>query len=170
MRYPAFAPILLVAAAACGGADPDRGSAPPAAAVAPVTPGMPLDTVLALLETELDAALDDADDETLQAHLVRAEAITDRLLDSRLPFAWLTRERYSLDARLRQVQALADRVVAQIRSRAPRDSVLRDARDLRTDVHTLRTELSEGGGPAPPPLDQLLTRPESIRPPQPSGG
>jgi hypothetical protein len=99
--------------------------------------------------------------------LYRAEAITDRLLDSRLPFEWLTAERYSVDARLRQIQALADRVTAQLRTRAPRESALEDARALRGDVQRLQAELAEGGGAAPTPLEQLLSAADTVRPRRP---
>jgi hypothetical protein len=57
---------------------------------------------------------------------------------------------------LRQIQALADRVLAQTRSGEPRDTVLGDVQLLRRTVLELRGDLGRGGGPAPVPLDRLL--------------
>ena len=109
----------VLAALGCGGGgDAVERDAP--AALAPVASGMPLADMLERLGAVLDSAVaGDLSDDEIDARLYRAEAITDRLLDSRLPFEWLTAERYSVDARLRQIQALADRVTAQLRSRAP---------------------------------------------------
>ncbi len=156
-----------VALVACGrGGDGVDLDAP--AALAPVASGMPLADMLATLEAVLDSAVSgDPGDDEVAARLYRAEAITDRLLDSRLPFEWLTAERYSVDARLRQIQALADRVTAQLRTRAPRESVLEDASALRRDVQRLQAELAEGGGAAPTPLEQLLSAADTIRPRRP---
>jgi hypothetical protein len=157
----------IVAALACGGAgDVVERDAP--AALAPVASGMPLAGMLERLVAVLDSAVaGDLSDDESDARLYRAEAITDRLLDSRVPFEWLTAERYSVDARLRQIQALADRVTAQLRSRAPRESVLEDARALRRDVQRLQAELAEGGGAAPTPLEQLLSAADTARPRRP---
>lgn len=166
-------PFLLLLCAqmlsACQPVRPaDTGEDGPAAAVVPIVAGMPLDQILALLQAELDTALaEDVDEEDVNTHLARAEAITDRLLDSRIPFEWLSNEEYSLNARLRQIQSMADRVQAQIRSRAARQNMLADAETLRADVIRLRAEIAEGGGAAPPPLDELLTRADSSRRAQP---
>jgi hypothetical protein len=125
---------------------------------------MPLGEMLEMLQADLDTALsDDVDEDEVNVRLARAEAITDRLLDSRIPFEWLSSDSYSLTARLRQIQALADRVQAQIRSRGARPALLADATTLRNDVVRLRQEIAEGGGAAPPPLSELLIRADSTR-------
>jgi hypothetical protein len=129
----------------------------PVAAIAPLASGMPLDSMLVRLESELDEALDEGrGEDAANERLVRAEAITDRLLDSRIPFPWLKTQNYSVDSRLRQIQALADRVIAQIESRGPRSNVITDANALRGEVRRLRAELAQGGTAAPPPLEELL--------------
>lgn len=128
-------------------------------AIVPLAAGMPLDELLGTLEDELDAALGDGvSEDEMSERLLRAEAITDRLLDSRIPFDWLEASRYSVGSRLRQIQSLADRIVAQVQSRAPRAEVIADAEALRRDVGRLRAELAKGGGAAPPPLRELMTR------------
>lgn len=166
-------PLLLLLCAsvitACRPVRPaDAEGDGPAAAIVPFAAGLPLDDMLEMLQAELDAALaEDVDEDEINAHLTRAEAITDRLLDSRIPFEWLSNEEYSLNARLRQIQSMADRVQAQIRSRAARTNMLEDATALRADVIRLRAEIAEGGGAAPPPLIELLTRADSSRRPQP---
>ena len=86
----------------------------------------------------------------------RAEAISDRLLETRYPFEWLRAGSYSVDARLRQIQAHSDRVLAQLRSGEPREQVLGEVNLLRRTVLELRRDLAQGGGPAPPPLERLL--------------
>lgn len=154
--------------------DPVAGAEapPPAAALTEISSTTPLDQGLAMLEAELGPVLEeDIDDVDRNARLFRAEAITDRLLETRLPFEWLS-DNYGLDSRLRQIQALADRVIAQLRSSAPRDSLRADVTDLLTVVADLRTAIAEGGTRAPPPLEQLLSdfeanrrRPPPPRPP-----
>lgn len=152
--------VVLLLAAACtrpdermvASADP-----PPAAAVAPIEAGAPLDELLARLEAELAAALESGvnNDEGM-TRLMRAEAISDRLLESRLPFTWLTAEAYSLPARLRQIQASADRVVALARGGAQVQRLADQTAALRADVSDVRAALARGGGPPPPTLDMLL--------------
>jgi hypothetical protein len=146
---------------------------PPAAALAEISSTTPLDEGLDMLERELTPVLEDeVDDVERTARLLRAEAITDRLLETRLPFEWLDAENYGLDARLRQIQGLGDRVVAQLRSGAPDDSLRADVANLRNDVRDLRAAIAEGGRRAPPSLEQLLSdfeanrrRPPPPRPP-----
>lgn len=156
-----FLVLLAPALAACDGRSPDASAsaqAPPPWAAAPLATGMPLDEMLDTLEYELTAALDDdTDGDERMQRLIRAEAITDRLLDSRMPFDWLEDGNYSVGARLRQIQSLADRVAAQIQSRAPRVDVIVEARDLLRIVRELRAGLAEGGTGAPPSLGELLT-------------
>ncbi len=64
---------------------------------------------------------------------------------------------YGVEAWLRQLQALADRVVAQIRRDEPEQRILNDVIRLRDSVARLRAELARPGGGMPPvPLDTLL--------------
>ncbi len=150
--------ILILAAVGCDGLR-DREQvveeAPPAAAVAPIT-GMPLDTALALLDVELRAAIENKLDDTGYQRFQRAEALTDRLLETRYPFQWLKGQAYSVESKLRQVQALADRVLAMKMSGVPVDSAMPDLQMLRAEVVWLREALRGGGGPPPPPLAKLL--------------
>ncbi|MGH7578005.1 MAG: hypothetical protein ACREM1_23145 [Longimicrobiales bacterium] len=145
----------------CESRSPDGSASaqsPPSWAAAPLATGMPLEEMLDTLEHELAAALaDDVGEKERMQRLMRAEAITDRLLDSRMPFDWLEAGNYSVGARLRQIQSLADRVAAQIQSRAPRANVLVEARDLERIVRELRVGLAQGGTGAPPSLSELLS-------------
>jgi hypothetical protein len=161
-----------VLAAACGPRADDAGlgteAPPPAAALSEINSATPLDQGLVLLRQELAPVIaGELGDEEANSVLMRAEALTDRLLETRLPFQWLTEENYGLDARLRQIQALADRVVAQLRSGVPRDSVIQDVRALDLDAADLREALARGGTRAPPPLDQLLSDYQASRRPPP---
>ena len=128
---------------------------PPAALIAPVRDSMTLDGKLERLEAELAAAIEGGLEDEAVYRMFRAEAITDRLLESALPFNWLG-EGYYVDARLRQLQALADRIVAQSRRGEPRQQILADAIELHRRVVELRTALAEPGGEPPPTLDSLL--------------
>lgn len=130
---------------------------PPAALIAPVRESMSLDEKLARLEAELDAALarDDLDALAI-ARLYRAEAITDRILETDPAIVWLDSD-YDAESWLRQLQALADRVVAQIRRDAPEERIREDAVHLRERVMELRKQLTRSNGRMPPPpLDSLL--------------
>lgn len=126
---------------------------PPAAAI---TQNMTLDESLTELERELSAALGSGMDASAQNRILRAEAITDRLLETELPFGWLRAHAYSLDSWVRQIQALADRVVAQMRSGVDHGTITRDVTELRRKVIELRRSLAQGGGNPPTPLDSLL--------------
>ena len=130
---------------------------PPAALIAPVRESMSIEEKLARLQGELDAALArDKLDVQAYAHVYRAEAITDRLLESEPAVAWLSIA-YGVESWLRQLQALADRVVAQIRRDEPEANIRRDNERLRESVATLRNHLAESDGRRPPPsLDSLL--------------
>ncbi|NLG63149.1 MAG: hypothetical protein GX539_12990, partial [Candidatus Cloacimonetes bacterium] len=144
---------------ACG-RSPDEAIAqpatpPPAAALAPLSSDHGVEQALELLARELDAALRNELDDG-GASILRAEAITDRLLETRRPFAWIPDKRYFVDSRLRQIQAEADRILAQYQSGVPRDTVLAAVRALAADVDSLRQDLSRPGSPAPPSLRQLL--------------
>lgn len=132
-----------------------ESSPPPAAALA--GRNQSLDAGLKLLDAELAAAMSgDLDSQASKTRLMRAEAITDRLLESDLPFHWLTARDYSVEAMVRQIQALADRVVAKMRNGLDGQDVLVDVREMRQKVLMLRQDLTAGGGPAPVSLDSLL--------------
>ena len=127
---------------------------PPAAALA--APNQSLDASLHDLEVELSKALGSNIDKSGQAHILTAEAITDRLLENKLPFTWLTRESYSLEGYVRQIQAAADRIVAEIRNGVDRGTIVNETTELRQQVIMLRHDLAMGGGNPPVPLDSLL--------------
>jgi hypothetical protein len=144
------------------------GSTPTSAAITSVT-GIPLDSALALLDTELRAAIDHKLDDTGFERFQRAEALTDRLLETRYPFYWLKGYSYSVDSKLRQIQALADRILAEQKSGLPADSAMPDLRSAQAEVVWLRRALREGGGPAPTPIDKLLAGQDTITPVAPIG-
>jgi len=127
---------------------------PPASALA--RQNLPLDQSLKELEKELSVAIGRGMDASAEENILRAEAITDGLLESEMPFSWLTANAYSLDSYLRQIQALADRVVAQMRSGVEQGVITREVIDLRRKVISVRRALAQGGGASPPSLDSLL--------------
>jgi hypothetical protein len=159
MRFSVL--ILILAAAACG-RNPEEGaiseaSPPPAAALA--GRHQSLDEGLKLLDAELSAAMSgDLGSASGKSRLMRAEAITDRLLEADLPFHWLNARDYSVESMIRQIQALADRVVAKMRNGMDGAEILVDVRDMRQKVLMLRRDLTAGGGAAPVSLDSLLAR------------
>lgn len=132
-------------------------SPPPAAALSGQQQS--LDAGLRTLDAELSEAMSgDLDGDGAKNHLLRAEAITDRLLESDLPFHWLRARDYSVESMVRQIQALADRVIAKMRNGLDGQDLLPDVRELRQTVIQLRRALAMGGGPAPVSLDSLLAR------------
>ncbi|HEX7091121.1 MAG TPA: hypothetical protein VF192_13355 [Longimicrobiales bacterium] len=138
----------------------DQGAVPPpppAAEIAPLRESMTLDERLALLERELAAAQAGRLEGHALDRALRAEAITDRLLEVKAPFPWLARG-YAVDARLRQLQALADRIIAELRRGTPPERLLDEVQALRRAASDLRMALREGGGDMPTPLDSLLAR------------
>ncbi|HSK20031.1 MAG TPA: hypothetical protein VK912_12845 [Longimicrobiales bacterium] len=157
MRFTAL-PVFILLAAACGPTSPPDSS--PQATIevmAEIRPGTPLEELLERLDRHIVNAMageleGDAGDEFL-----RAEAMTDRLLEARMPFEWIPAESYSLESKLRQIQSSADRILAQLRTAAPRQQMLRDLRALRTDVARLRQTVAAGGAPAPVPVERLLS-------------
>jgi len=157
--------VCVASAVACGPRQPDDGSEQAAVAImAQVRPGEPLDSMLWRLDQHLvNAMTGQLEDESLD-ELHRAEALTDRLLEARMPFEWITGDQYSVQSRLRQIQSLADRVIAEVETMAPRDQLLLDLRELRGEVVELREALSKGGTRAPPSIEQLLSA-DSSRPP-----
>lgn len=152
--------VILLGLPACQPGNPEESAVsdpapPPAMVLAPMRGRPELDQMLELLQKELDSAVDQTD-QSAATHLVRAEALTDRLLETRLPFEWMVKSQYAVQPRLRQIQALADRILAQIRSGARPDDIRRDVLFLRKMVVDLREGLRQEGSAAPPTLDRLL--------------
>jgi len=127
---------------------------PPSAALVRMAGASTLDHSLELLQLELGSAL--ATSDKRNDHLLRAEAISDRLLENQLPFAWMRSSSYGVEPRVRQIQALADRILAEVRSGLSTPIVLADVRELQTQVVQLRAGLRAGGSASPPTLEQLL--------------
>ncbi|MEO5509172.1 MAG: hypothetical protein ABIV28_09125 [Longimicrobiales bacterium] len=151
-----WAALILTAAGCKASRDRDQTAAPPSAAITSVT-GIPLDSALALLDVELRSAIDNKLDHTGFERFQRAEALTDRLLETRYPFQWLKGYSYSVESKLRQIQALADRILAQHRMGYPADSAMTDLRAAHGEVVWLRKALREGGGTMPLGIDKLLS-------------
>jgi hypothetical protein len=149
--------LLLPLVAACARSNPEdaevSGPAPPPSA-ALVRGPVRLDQTLAQLESELAAAI--RGDGEFSEHLINAEAITDRLLEAQLPFTYISSRSYGVEPILRQIQSLADRVLAEMRTNVRQDIVERDVRDIYKRVRDLRAALRAGGGPLPMSLDSLL--------------
>jgi hypothetical protein len=134
---------------------PDQGrvarEAPPAAAILAPGQDMSLIEKLRMVETEIDLAL-----EGEPARVFSAEAITDQLLHAPRDVDWLATG-YLVEARLRQIQAKADAIVAMIRRGGTQAAIEPDLIVLRTAVQDLQRQLQlPGGGPAPPRLERLL--------------
>jgi hypothetical protein len=151
--------LLLPWIVSCQQSNPEEDAVsspapPPSMALAPIRGHVRLDQTLAQLESELAAAI--RDDGQFTERLTNAEAITDRLLETQLPFAWITSRSYGVESVLRQVQSLADRLLAQLRSGVREEVVRRDAREMYQRVRDLRLALRAGGGAPPLSLDSLL--------------
>jgi hypothetical protein len=156
--------VLSLSMAGCGW--PGTGQQKTATSTGPETrigPNTPLSQALILLRAELDSALEAGLDENGARNLDRAEIISDRLLETRLPFAWIRAESYSLEARLRQIQSRADRAVSLRTGGARREDVLTEIRQLTDALDSLRLDIARGGTSAPAPIDQLLTRLDTSR-------
>ena len=164
MGKPVIAMVLGVAIlAGCGRApQPDDGLRAGQATPPPRT-NPSLDASLARMEAELDTALAAGVDGAGIERLYRAEEISNRLLESHLPFAWLEDQNYSVDARLRQIQSVADRVVARIRSSGREEELTADVESLRAEIRTLRAGLARGGTAAPIPIERILTQLDTAR-------
>lgn len=155
--------VALFLATGCGRpADVAPGADAVGAPVEGVS-GLPLDRVLADLEAKLDSALAEGSGAASVRRLADAEAMTDRLVETELPFAWLGEGGYSVEARLRQIQAQADRVMALTRGGVDRAALELDVQAFQDRVRSLRQELALGGGPAPEPVEALLRVMDSIR-------
>jgi hypothetical protein len=156
MRKTALA-LSVTCLAACGPVPQEERPTQSAAAVMlAVQPGMPLDSLLYILEQHLVHALEGRLEGEAANEFRRAEALSDRLLEARLPFEWIPDQQYSLGSRLRQIQSHADRVLAQLETGVQRDSVLDELRALREDVVRVRQLVAQGGTRAPPSIERLL--------------
>ncbi len=146
--------LALPLLASCGdGADLRVSQEAPtsAAALAPGMEAESLDEQLRKLDAELVLAASGDPD-----RLLTAEAISDRLIHAERRVDWLAAG-YSLEARLRQLQAMADRVVARMRRGATLEEVEDEVAIIRVAVEDLQRQLAmPGGGTAPPSLDSLL--------------
>ena len=153
---------------ACGQANPEEYAvsepAPPPALALTSSRDQSLDQVLTQIIGELDNAL--TAEGLGRDNVVRAEALSDRLLETQIPFAWLSADRYGVEPKLRQIQALSDRVLAEMRSGVRPDVIRKDIQDLRKMATDLRQAMEAGGTAAPPTLDRLMAafRRDSIRP------
>jgi hypothetical protein len=148
--------FLTLGAGACDLA-PDRGPVgrdpPPAAALLAPGRDMPLLEKLDAIMAEIELAV-----EGEPARVLTAEAMTDQLLHAPRDVDWLATG-YSVEARLRQIQAKADGIVAMLRRGASLAAVEAELAVLRADVQDLRRQLQlPGGGPAPPTLETLLAQ------------
>ncbi|HEX6589577.1 MAG TPA: hypothetical protein VF039_11175 [Longimicrobiales bacterium] len=153
--------LLALPLAACRGNSGDvteagDPQAPPPAAALYAAGSVTLEKRLEQLERDLIAVLEGELDDESQAHLLSAEATTDRLLEDQPSTEWLPTG-YFVEARLRQIQALADRVVAELRRGVAEELVLEDVAALRIAVRDLRERLATARtAAAPAPLDSLL--------------
>jgi hypothetical protein len=172
MRFAALI-LLMSFAAGCGPtAPPDDSPRTTFAVMAEIRPGTPLDEMLERLDQHLVNAMAGQLEGSAGTEFLRAEAISDRLLEARMPFEWIPSEHYSLESKLRQIQSSADRVLAQLRTASPRPQMLNDLRLLRTSVAVLRQVVAAGGTDEPVPVARLLsgdTAVDAIRPIAPSG-
>jgi hypothetical protein len=163
IRSNCVAGLLLACLAACRMPGTGESTVPPTTLPVEIGSGTPVGVTLVLLEAQLDSALAAGLDGAGPVHLDRAEAISDRLLETRLPFAWISAESYSVEARLRQIQVRADRVEALRLGGARGEDVTAEIRQLREAVAVLRRELDADGTPAPPPVQQLLSTLDTAR-------
>lgn len=152
MRRLLIVPLVLLAACDRETTLRTPREAPPAAAV--VAPGMGTENLheqLRNFEAEIQRA-QEGDPE----RLLTAEAISDQLIHARRSVDWLANG-YSVEARLRQLQTMADRIVSLLRRGASLESVEDDVAIMLAAAQDLQRQLeTEGGGAAPPSLEQLL--------------
>lgn len=149
--------LLCLGIIACGPSDAaDASEQASVSILAEIRQGMPLDSLLFMIDSHLVRAMAGGMDSESTIQFLRAEALTDRLLEARAPFEWIVAEGYSVESRLRQIQSSADRVRAQVQTAAPRDQMLGDLRNLREEVVQLRRALTRGGTRAPPDIHELL--------------
>lgn len=153
--------VALLALAACTqkNSEYEAMSAPPpppAAVLGPALDSVPLAAKLARMQALLDDAVTHGITGGGGARMVAVKLLADRLLEIPPPFP-LLKDGYSLESRLRQVEARADRILSELRREDVDESVATDeTRKLRDQVAALRHELALGGARNPPPLDSLL--------------
>lgn len=156
-----LAAVAVLALAACTQKNPeyDPMSAPPpppAAVLGPALDSVPLAAKLARMQGLLDDALARGITGQGTTRIVAVKLLADRLLEVPPPFLWL-RAGYFTDAKLRQVEALADRVLSELRRDDVAESVaVADTRQLRDAVVRLRRDLALGGSTPPVSIDSLL--------------
>lgn len=148
--------LLLLTLTSCGESASDRmpQEAPPAAWFG-LSEGQVehLSNQLTALQEELERV-----EAGESERLLNAEAITDRLLHAERSVDWLATG-YDVEARLRQIQSMADGLVARLRRGASMERVEQELAVFRESVRDLQAQLAEpGGGKAPPPLDSLLAQ------------
>lgn len=160
-RFPLFA--LMLAFAGCIDVPWSTGAdEPPAASQTDVfPPDATLADGLEMIRTVLDSAIANRLEDPGEQQLMRAEALTDRVLETQLPFGWLAAQNYSVEARVWQLQAQADRIVARLRAGARREDLLPEAEALLRDVTELHSSIAGGGEAPPPSIDQLLRQLDS---------
>lgn len=157
MRIKLLLPLTSLAVACGPTAPPEDAQEATIEAMAEVRPGTPLDEMLEKLDQHLVASMAGELEGSAGEEFLRAEAISDRLLEARMPFEWIPSESYSLESKLRQIQSSADRILAQLRTAAPRPQMLQDLRSLRAEVARLRQTAAQGGVAAPVPVSRLLS-------------
>lgn len=150
-------PICILAAllSACTAREPPltEEAPPPAAALVAERDTGSLSHQLGELAAVLDTV-----EAGRSALMFDAEAMTDEMLQARRSKNWLA-SGYDIEARVRQLQAMADRIVARLRRGASLRQVSPDVQTLKKAALELRTQLAQpGGGSAPPPLDSLLSQ------------
>lgn len=129
---------------------------PPAAVLGTALDTIPLQVKLGRMQSLVDDALAHGITGDGSSRIVAVKLLADRLLEVPPPFRWL-RSGYSTEAKLRQIEALSDRLLSQLRREDADESVATaDARQLRRSIGQLRAELALGGTNPPPTLDSLL--------------
>lgn len=135
-----------------------------------LSPGSTIRDALDMIGLVLDSAISRQLDEEGVRQLRRAEFLTDRILEAEIPFDWLATSDYSIEARIWQIQAQADRIVARLRASARRDELLPEIQTLRADIAALRDAIGAGGRPEPAPVERLLQQLDSVTRPPPTTG
>jgi hypothetical protein len=162
-RWIVAAVLAALMSGCSGGGQPAPEARPDALALlAAGSDTVPLDTQLTRLDGLAGAALNAAGVQR-QSSITEMEVLSDGLLESQLPFRRLAGG-YSLESRLRQLQALADRIDAEAQRGEEPDSVRADLRSMRYQVQELRRALTRPGAPVLPPIDSLLSAWDAAHP------
>ncbi len=163
MHGKGVAVLALAALAGCAQKNPeyDAMSAPPpppAAVLGPALDSVPLQSKLTRMQRLLDDALAKGVTGDGSSRIVAVKLLADRLLEVPPPFSWL-RAGYSTESKLRQIQSLSDRLLSELRRDDTDEQVATaDTRQLRATIVNLRTQLAQGGGAPPLPVDSLLSQ------------